>query len=132
MKLIDIWPEDTRDPSPNPSGVRMGGYQQLVRAEVIRARYRGGFEKGVPLSPGARVKVRVRMPDIAHTFRTGHRIAVQVQSSWFPFIDSNPQTFVDIGKAREDAFVTATHTVHRSASAPSGLTVRVLLGRLPE
>ena len=122
VKLIDVWPEDTKD---------LGGYQQLVRGEVLRGRFRNGFERGEAFVPGRRERVRVRLPDIAHTFRTGHRIAVQVQSSWFPFVDSNPQKFMDIAKADVADFTVATHTVHRSAAAPSGLTVRVLEGRLP-
>ncbi len=131
VKLIDIWPEDTHDPKPNPREVRMAGYQQLVRGEALRGRYRASFAKGVPFKPGVKEKVTIRLPDIAHTFRTGHRIAVQVQSSWFPFIDSNPQTFMEISKADASDFKTATHTVHRSAAAASGLRVQVLRGRLP-
>jgi len=131
VKLVDIWPEDTHDPKPNPRAVRMGGYQQLVRAEVIRGRYRQGFEKGVPFVPGQPTKVHLRLPDIAHTFRTGHRIQVQVQSSWFPFVDSNPQTFVEISKAQTSDFVKATQTVHRSQTHASGLRVKVLEGKLP-
>lgn len=132
VKLVDIWPEDTHNPDPNPRGVVMGGYQQLVRGEALRGRFREGFEKGVPFVPGQRTRVRVQLPDIAHTFRTGHRIAVQVQSSWFPFIDANPQTFVDIAQAKESDFVKATHTVHRDREHASHITVRVLDGRLPQ
>jgi putative CocE/NonD family hydrolase len=131
VKLIDVWPEDTRDPDPNPKKIRMGGYQQLVRAEAMRGRFRNSFEKPAAFSPGTPSLVKVALPDVAHTFRTGHRIAVQVQSSWFPMIDRNPQTFVDIATASEAAFQRATHTVHRSAARPSSISVGVLEGKLP-
>lgn len=131
VKLIDVWPEDTLDPDPNPGKVRLGGYQQLVRGEVMRGRFRNSFDKPEPFAPGKAALVRVVLPDVAHTFRSGHRIAVQVQSSWFPLIDRNPQTYVDIATADEGAFQRATHTVSRSASRPSSITVRVLEGRLP-
>ena len=74
----------------------MGGYQQLVRGEVMRGKFRNSFEKPEPFTPGKPTAVKFTLPDVCHTFRTGHRIMVQVQSTWFPLVDRNPQTFVDI------------------------------------
>ncbi len=74
----------------------MGGYQQLVRGDVMRGKFRNSFEKPEPFAPGKPTPVKFAMQDVYHTFRSGHRIMVQVQSSWFPLVDRNPQTFVDI------------------------------------
>lgn len=103
VKLIDVYPHDFPDTEPNPAHVRMGGYQQLVRGEPFRAKFRNGVERTEPMVPGELTRIAFEMPDIAHVFRRGHRIMVQVQSSWFPLVDRNPQTFVDIpfGKAQD-------------------------------
>ncbi|HEX5725082.1 MAG TPA: CocE/NonD family hydrolase [Longimicrobiaceae bacterium] len=126
VKLIDVYPDSTSDPEPNPTGVRLGGYQQLVRGEVFRGRFRNGFDRPEPFVPGRPARVEYVMPDVNHTFRRGHRIMVQVQSSWFPLVDRNPQTFVDIYHARAEDFRAATQRVYRSAALPSRVTVGVL------
>jgi putative CocE/NonD family hydrolase len=126
VKLIDVYDPDFPDPSPNPAYVRMGGYQQLVRGDVMRARFRNSFEKPEALVPGKVTPVEFVMPDVLHTFRRGHRVMVQVQSSWFPLVDRNPQSFVNIHTATEKDFRKATHRIHRTPEAASGLTVRVL------
>jgi uncharacterized protein len=132
VKLVDGYPQDHADPDPNPTGVHLGGYQQLVRGDVMRARFRDGFERPVPFEPGKPALVRFTLPDVAHTFRTGHRILVQVQSSWFPLVDRNPQTFVpDIAKAAESDFRPATHRVYRTGAQASALEVTVVRGSLP-
>jgi putative CocE/NonD family hydrolase len=132
VKLVDAYPQDYADPDPNPTGVHMGGYQQLVRGEVMRGRFRESFEKPVPFEPGKPVLVRFTLPDVAHTFRTGHRILVQVQSSWFPLVDRNPQTFVpDIAKATDADFRAATHRIYRTPDKPSSLEVTIVRGTLP-
>jgi putative CocE/NonD family hydrolase len=129
VKLIDVYPGDypSRDlPAGSPGyPVKMGGYQQLVRGEPFRAKYRNSFEKPEPLVPGQPATIAFEMPDAYHTFRRGHRIMVHVQSSWFPFVDRNPQTFVNIPTATEADFRTQTHRVYRSAARPSGVTVLV-------
>ncbi len=130
VKLVDVYPGDYPDPEPNPGNVRMGGYQQLVRGEVIRGKFRNSFEKPEPFQPGQVAKVEFALPDICHNFRAGHRLMVQVQSAWFPLVDRNPQTFVNIPTAKAEDFRKATHRVYRSANAASGLTVGVL--GLPE
>lgn len=131
VKLIDVYASDAADPEPNPHGVKMGGYQQLVRAEVMRAKYRESFETPKPLVPNEPALVRFALQDVSHTFRAGHRIMVQVQSSWFPLCERNPQTFVDIPKAKESDYRVATHKVLRTRDMPSGITVTVARGRLP-
>ena len=126
MKVIDVYPDDYPDPDPNPTGVRMGGFQQLVRGDVMRGKFRASFEKPEPFVPGQPAAVTFKMQDTYHTFRTGHRIMVQVQSSWFPLVDRNPQTFVDIYGAKESDFHKATQRVYRTRELPSGVTVQVL------
>src|SRR5579884_403733 len=126
VKLIDVYPDDYPDPNPNPTGVRMGGYQQLVRGDVMRGKFRNSFEKPEPFEPGKPTAVAFTMQDSYHTFRTGHRIMVQVQSSWFPLVDRNPQTFVDIYQAKESDFRKATQRIYRSHEMPSRLSVLVL------
>jgi hypothetical protein len=126
VKLIDVYPPDYPDPAPNPAGVKMGGYQQLVRGEPFRGKFRNSFEKPEPFTPGKVEKVAFTLPDVFHTFRSGHRIMVQVQSSWFPLVDRNPQTFVDIYSARKSDFQKAVQRVYRSPGAASSLRVAVL------
>ena len=92
--------------------MRLGGYQQLVRGEIMRGRFRDCFSDARALQPGQLTEVSFRLPDVLHTFRAGHRIMVQVQSSWFPLFDRNPQRYVpSIYEAREDDFIRAAHRV---------------------
>jgi len=126
LKLIDVYSGDFPDPNPNPAHVAMGGYQQLVRGDVFRGKFRNSFEKPEPFEPGQVAKIEFPIPDIFHTFRRGHRVMVHVQSSWFPLVDRNPQTFVNIPTAREEDFRKATQRVYRAGNAASGLTVLVL------
>jgi putative CocE/NonD family hydrolase len=126
VKLIDVYPDDHPDPDPNPTGVRLGGYQQLVRGDVMRGKFRDSYEKPEPFEPGRPTAVRFRLNDTCHTFRTGHRIMVQVQSSWFPLVDRNPQTFVDIYAAKPEDFQKATQRVYRSGGLASRVVLRVL------
>ncbi len=125
VKLIDVYPSNYPDNDPNPDGMKMGGYQQLIRGEPMRGKFRNSFEKPEPFTPGKLTAVNFEMPDINHTFRRGHRIMVQVQSSWFPLVDRNPQKFVDIPNARPADFQKATQRVYRSRTAPSGIMVHV-------
>jgi hypothetical protein len=129
VKLIDVYSGDYPNPDPNPTGVQMGGYQQLVRGEVMRGKFRDSFEKPAPFEPGQVTKVEYVMPDAYHTFRRGHRIMVQVQSSWFPLVDRNPQKFMDIYHAKAGDFQKATQRVYRSPEAPSQVRVQVQAGK---
>lgn len=124
VKLIDVFPEDT----PNAPGkdVLMAGYQMLVRAEIMRGKYRNSFEHPEPFVPGAPTKVNYTLPDVAHTFKKGHRIMVQIQNSWFPLADRNPQKFMNIYEAENADFQKATHRIFHDASNTSSVTISVL------
>jgi putative CocE/NonD family hydrolase len=134
VKLIDVYPDDYPDnETPNlskkvlgPPSVRMGGYQQLLRGEPMRAKFRNSWEKPEPLIPGKMAVLDFTMPDVNHTFRKGHRIMVQILSSWFPLVDRNPQTFVDIPNARPQDFQKATERVFHNKDAASGIELMVL------
>jgi len=102
VKLIDVFPDDFR--YGRDDDYIMGGYQMLVRGDIFRGRYRSSFEKPEPFVPGKVSEVKYTMPDVAHTFKKGHRIMVQVQSSWFPLADRNPQKFIDIYHAKDADF----------------------------
>jgi uncharacterized protein len=123
VKLIDVYPDDYPDNEPNPDRVKMGGFQQLVRGEAFRGKYRNSFSNPEPFVPGEITKIAYQMPDIYHTFRKGHRIMIQIQSSWFPLIDRNPQQFLDIYHAKDSDFIKATERVYRSRTAPSFITL---------
>jgi len=126
VKLIDVYPNDYPDPTPNPTNIRMGGYQQLVRGDVFRGKFRKSFEKPEPFEPGQPASIKFNMQDVCHTFRTGHRIMVQVQSSWFPLIDRNPQKFVDIYNAPASDYQKATERVYHTHDRPSSVTLLVM------
>ena len=134
VKLIDVYPDDAPDPADTPTGkrildappIRMGGYQQLLRGEPMRAKFRSSWEKPEPLTPGKITEIDYTMPDLYHTFRAGHRIMIQVQSTWFPLTDRNPQTFTDIPTAKPEQFVKATEQVFHQKDAASGVEVLVL------
>jgi hypothetical protein len=124
VKVIDVYPDDTPDynaappipgapATPGAAAVSiMGGYQQLVRGEPFRGKFRKSFEKPVPFEPGKPDRIVFALPDVAHTFRAGHRIMVQIQSSWFPLTDRNPQKFMEIPKALRADFVKASERVY--------------------
>jgi len=135
VKLIDVYPENYPNPDDSLAGnkrvvdappVYMGGYQQLLRGEPFRAKFRNNWEKPEPLTPGKEADIDFTMPDLFHTFRRGHRIMVQVQSSWFPLTDRNPQTFTDIPNARPEEFKKATEQIFRQSNAASGVEVLVM------
>jgi predicted acyl esterase len=123
VKLIDVYPEDhAKDPS-------LGGYQLMVAGEVLRGRFRMSFEKPEPIVANQVEEVAVSLRWRSHCFPRGHKIMVQVQSTWFPLIDRNPQRFVpNIFKARDPDFVTAVHRVFRSGQHPSHVELPVVTG----
>jgi len=135
VKIIDVYPGDATDynnpPQPGQqapqaqAAVPMGGYQQLIRGEPFRGKFRKSFEKPVPFEPGKPDRITFNLPDIAHTFRQGHRIMVQIQSSWFPLTDRNPQKFLDIPKALSTDFVKATQHVYFGGPDGSRVTLRI-------
>lgn len=127
VKVIDVFPPDAKDPEGLPPGRRMGGYQMMVRSEVIRGRFRNSYEHPEPFVPDEPTFVRLPLQDVLHTFLKGHRIMVQVQSTWFPLVDRNPQKYVDnIFFANEEDFIRATQRVYRGGERQSRLRVSVL------
>jgi putative CocE/NonD family hydrolase len=135
VKLIDVFPEDYPDSEDMSHGnkrildappIHMGGYEELLRGEPFRAKFRNSWEKPEPLVPGKEADIDFAMPDLFHTFRRGHRIMIQVQSSWFPLTDRNPQTFIDIPYATPEQFQTATERIFRQRDAASGVQVLVM------
>lgn len=128
VKLIDVYPDDEKNHAymPDPKVV-LAGYQQMVRSEVMRARFRNGFEKPEPVVAGKVTDLKFRLQDVLHTFKKGHRIMVQVQSTAFPLFDRNPQKYVEnIYKAQDSDFMTAKHTIYHQADAPSSLEVEII------
>ena len=127
VKVIDVHPSSAADPVPNPRQVRMGGYQMLIRGEVIRGRFRNSYKQPEPFVPNRITKVSLPLQDLFHNFKRGHRIMVQIQSTWFPLVDRNPQKYVpNIFKATETDFVSATHRIYHSPQHPTQLQVGVL------
>ena len=125
VKLIDVFPPDTKADDPDLK-YPLGGYEMLVRGEVFRGKYRNSFEKPEPFIPGKVTEVKYEIPDIAHTFKKGHRIMVQIQNSWFPLVDRNPQKFVNIYKCSDSDFQKATQRIYYDAKYPSHIKVSVL------
>jgi putative CocE/NonD family hydrolase len=118
VKLIDVFPPRTQDP--------MDGYQMLVRGEPMRAKYRKSWSKPEPLKPNEVTPINFAMPDINHNFKKGHRIMIQVQSSWFPLVDRNPQKFLNIYRAKDEDFQRANQRIYHSSKSASRLKVNVL------
>ncbi|MFZ6012248.1 MAG: CocE/NonD family hydrolase [Bacteroidota bacterium] len=116
VKLIDVYPQNHPNYEHNPKNVIMGGYQQLVRHEVLRGRFRNSFEKPEPFKSNEVTDVNIELQDILHTFKKGHKIMIQVHSTWFPYIDRNPQKYVDnIYKANAEDFMKSTIRVYGSS-----------------
>jgi len=126
IKVLDVYPDTASNSKWTGKDVKMGGYQQMVRSEAMRGKFRRGFDKPEPFTPGKITPVAFDLQDVLHTFKKGHRIMVQLQSTWFPLIDRNTQQFQDIMKAKDSDFKAATHTIYSSAANPSFLQVRVM------
>jgi uncharacterized protein len=124
LKIIDVMPDD--EPQWEGAKVPMGGFQMLVRGEILRGRYRNSFEKPEAFVPNKITDFKMQLPDINHTFKKGHRLMVQIQSSWFPLVDRNPQKFVDIYQASDSDFQKATHRLYHDAKNTSYLVLPVL------
>ncbi len=116
VKIIDVYPDDAPADTINGKVIKMGGYQMLVRGEVMRGKFRNSFEKPEPFVPGQPTQVSFSINDINHTFKPGHRLMIQVQSTWFPLVDRNPQQFINIFEAGETDFIKATHQVYGQSS----------------
>jgi len=126
VKLIDVLPGDEPNPDPNPRNFQMAGFERMVRAEVFRGKFRNSYEKPQPFIPGKIEKVSFDMNEVAHVFKKGHRIMIQVQSSWFPIVDRNPQKFLKIPDAKESDFQKATIRIYHDATNASNIILPVL------
>jgi putative CocE/NonD family hydrolase len=132
VKLIDVYPASFPTPAGERGGdvgpptVSLGGFQQLVRGNPLRGKFRNSYEKPEPFVPGKVEPIKYELGQVNHTFRRGHRIMVQVQSSWFPLIDLNPQTFMRIPDAQPGDFKKATQRVYHAPGTASGLELMVL------
>ncbi len=127
VKLIDVYPPDARDYPDMTPGKRLGGYQMMVRSEAIRGRFRNSYERPEPFVPNEPTYVDLPLQDVLHTFEPGHRVMVQIQSTWFHMMDRNPQRFVpNIFEADEDDFVKATHRIYFGRPHATRLRVGIL------
>ena len=121
VKIIDVYPDNEKDPEPNRENIEYGGYQRLVRYEIMRGKFRNSYEKPEPFVPNEITEVKFSLNDIDHTFLKGHKIMVQIQSSFFPFFDRNPQKFTDIYSAVKSDFRKAYNRVYYSGKYPSNI-----------
>ena len=134
VKVIDVYPEDFPDPDAKAGAgdpwvaprSRMGGFQQLVRGEAFRGKFRRSFERPEPFTPNEPATIEYVMPDVFHTFRRGHRVMIQIQSTWFPLVNLNPQRFLNINEAKEGDFQKATQRVYRSPARATRIELPVL------
>ena len=126
VKLIDVYPGDFPDNDPNPCGIRMGHFQMLLGGNVFRAKFVNSFEEPEPLVPGEVTLIVFDLLDKSHTFLAGHRIMIQIQSTWFPVIDRNPGEFCNIMEAVEADFQKTTQKVYRSALCPTHIALNVI------
>ena len=133
VKVIDVFPDDLtytnvdiyaeQDPA---CAYPMAGYQMLVRGEIFRGRYRKSYENPSAFTPNKTEEVKFELPPIAHTFKKGHRLMVQIQSSWFPLVDRNPQQFIDIYHCDDKDFIKSDIKVYHSAQYASKIILPVL------
>lgn len=131
VKLIDVFPDNfSYDSTVCCKGVKneaeMAGYQMLVRGEIMRARFRNSFEKPQPLDPTTIETVKFTLPDVSHTFQKGHKLVIQVQSSWFPIFDRNPQQFVDIYHCSDQDFKSCSIKIYQQKDATSSILLPIL------
>lgn len=126
VKVIDVYPNDAKDPVPNPQNIKMGGYQMLLRGDPIRAKFRNSLEKPEPMVPNQPTALKYNLTDAYHTFKKGHKIMVQVQSTWFPMIDLNPGKFVDMfNDVKESDFQKINQKIYHDDERKSSITFGV-------
>lgn len=126
VKVIDVYPDSSRAYELNDKTVQIGGYQMLLRAEIMRGKFRNSLERPETFTPNKVTEVKITLPDVCHTFRKGHKLMIQIQSSWFPLVDRNPQKFMDIYKARDTDFQKATHRIYHDRKNQSRLIMSVI------
>ena len=122
VKLIDVYPGNEPNSKHTDKSVTLAGYQHMVRSEIMRSRFRNSFEKPEPMVPNKVTEVTFKLQDVLHTFKKGHRLMVQVQSTWFPVFDRNPQNYIpNIYKAEATDFIKATHRVYNLSYLDVGI-----------
>ncbi|MFD1769166.1 CocE/NonD family hydrolase [Sphingobacterium suaedae] len=126
VKLIDVYPDSSTAVSPRADETVMANYQMLVRGEVLRGKFRNSYSSPEPFVPNQETIVQVSLPDIAHTFKKGHKVMVQIQHSWFPLVDRNPNKFMDIYQATADDFIRNEHTLFFGGNQASLLRLQIL------
>jgi putative CocE/NonD family hydrolase len=131
VKLIDVFPEKFQYDTTvygvgNGKDYLMDSYQMLVRGEVMRGKFRNSFEKPQAFEPNKATLVKFDLPDVAHTFKKGHKIMVQIQSTWFPLVDRNPQQFLDIYHCKDSDFVSSTIKLYHDSKYPSSIVLPIL------
>jgi len=127
VKIIDVYPPSTPETEHTPDGVELDNYHQMVRSEVIRGRFRDSYENPKPFKPNKITYVDLPLQDVYHTFQKGHKIQVQIQSTWFPLIDLNPQKYVpNIFKAEESDFQNAIQRIYHTPEHPTNIEVKLL------
>jgi putative CocE/NonD family hydrolase len=127
VKLVDVYPHDTPNEDWVTPNQKLSNYHQMVRSEVIRGRYRDSFSDPKPFMPNAITRVPLQLQDVYHTFKKGHKIQIQIQSTWFPLIDRNPQRYIpNIFKANEEDFINAFHRVYHGGDQGTNIKVQVL------
>ncbi|MDQ6814345.1 MAG: CocE/NonD family hydrolase [Bacteroidota bacterium] len=124
VKVIDVFPDQFK--YSDTDKYQMNGYQMLVRGDVMRGKFRNSLEKPEPFVPKKITNVKFTLPDVAHTFKSGHKIMIQIQSSWFPLVDRNPQKFMDIYHAKDEDFQKASIKVYHNGSMNSKIILPVL------
>jgi uncharacterized protein len=126
VKVIDVMPENEPNPKDAPKWLNMAGYQQLVRAEVIRGKFRNSFEKSEAFVPNKIETINLQLNDVLHSFKKGHKIMVQIQSSWFPLVDRNPQQFLKIPEANDSDFIKSTIKIYHNNDNSSKIVLPIL------
>ncbi len=131
VKIIDVFPDNfSYDSTVCCKGVKdeveMAGYQMLVRGEIMRGKFRNSFEKPEPFDVTKIETVKFTLPDVAHTFLKGHKLMIQIQSSWFPLFDRNPQQFTDIYHCSDKDFISCDIEVYHQADAASSISLPIL------
>ena len=131
VKLIDVFPDEFKYAEAvvgkgNGMAYPMGGYQMLVRGEIMRGKFRNSFETPEAFKPNKIETVKFDLPDIAHTFKKGHRLMIQIQSSWFPLADRNPQKFMNIYEAKPGDFQKATIRIYHDGNNASSISLPIM------
>ena len=126
VKLIDVYPDSTNQTSPSNKTTVMQNYQMLVRADVLRGRFRNGFDKPSPFTPNQITDVNVTLPDIAHTFKKGHKLMLQIQNTWFPLVDRNPNQYIDTFKAEISDYIKNEINIYTSDNNSSNIILPIL------